>query len=370
MDDLLYAAGLQDFNLKVLDSTFPKEEGPTGLRKHIGRICEEAIQAVKEGAKFLVLSDRGVGPSRVQMPALLCCGAVHQRLVHAKLRLNTAVIVDSGETHEVCHHALLVTFGADAICPYMNYEALLKLRADGRLPQTNEWSDVDLYSNYQKAVSKGLLKVMAKIGISCLQSYKGAQIADCIGLSKEVVGMCFQGISSQLGGLGFEQLAERTLELHERGYPSVANNSPANYMFTTLPNEGQFHYRQGKDAELHMNDPMVIAKLQEAARQNSRAAYASFAALHNKLVKASSLRGQLDFKMPRQYGRTPIPLDSVEPASEIVKRFRTGAMSYGSISNEAHATLALAMNRMVPTQTLAKVERTRSASRRFQTGTP
>jgi glutamate synthase (NADPH/NADH) len=333
----------KDLRLKVLDATFPKAEGPSGLRKHLARICDEAVQAVTDGSSYLVLSDRAVSEHRVHLPALMCCGAVHQRLVHEKRRVQVGLIVDSGETHEVHHHAMLLTFGADAICPYMAYEGLLKLRADGKLE--GEWTDAKLSANYQKSVGKGLLKIFAKMGISTLASYKGAQIADAIGLSKEVVMMCFQGISSQLGGLCFEQLADRALQWHERGYPS-SGHSAAGYLFTTLPTEGQYNWRQGADAEKHINDPMVIAKLQEAARTNSRGAYAQFASLHNNLVKATSLRGQWDFKMPRQYGSTAVPLDAVEPASEIVKRFRTGAMSYGSISLEAHATLALAMNRM------------------------
>jgi len=183
------------------------------------------------------------------------------------------------------------------------------------------------------------------MGVSTLQSYKGAQIAEAVGLHQDVAAVCFTGVISQLGGLGFDQIGERTLQVHERGFPSDGG-VPEDYLFNTLTNEGRYHWRQGSTAEKHLNDPMVIAKLQEAARTNSRHAYASFSALHNSLVKQSSLRGQFDFKPPRQFGRTPIPLESVEPASEIIKRFRTGAMSYGSISMEAHSTLAVAMNRI------------------------
>ncbi|CAK8985174.1 unnamed protein product [Durusdinium trenchii] len=296
-----------------------------------------------------------------------------------------AFIVESGEPYEVAHHALLLTFGCDAVFPYMAYEALRVLASEGKFGA--DWTTETGFAKYQKAVGKGLLKIMAKMGISTLRSYKGAQIADAIGLGKdpffwccaaearprpwasqEVAEMCFTGIASQLGGLGFEQIALRSLGVHDRGF-SPDGGLTVKSLFASLPNEGKYHYRQGKsmmpvgnsmlavgpekthsltgsDAEKHLNDPMVIAKLQEAARTNSRAAYASFAALHNNLVKASSIRGQLDFKPPRQYGRAALPLDAVEPASEIVKRFRTGAMSYGSISMEAHSTLAIALNRL------------------------
>jgi len=344
MDTLLHSSGFGPWHPRVLDTTFPRVEGVEGLQKHLTRLCDAAAQAVSEGVTILVLSDRGVSDSRVQLPSLLCCGAVHQRLVCEKRRLQTVLVIDSGEPHEVADHAMLLTFGADAVCPYLAYEALLRLRSDGLIPE-NLSSEAKIFANYQKAINKGLLKVMAKMGVSTLQSYKGAQIADAIGLSKDVVRMCFDGISSQLGGLSFEQLAARTLTLHKRGFPA-AGSTPSTYMYAALPNEGQYHWRQGAMAERHMNDPMVIAKLQEAAKQNSRAAYASFAALHNNLVKETSLRGHFDFKTPRQYGRLPMPLDAVEPVADILKRFRTGAMSYGSISMEAHSTLAVAMNRI------------------------
>eukprot|EP00746_Dinoflagellata_sp_MGD_P145900 gnl/MRDRNA2_/MRDRNA2_78462_c0_seq1.p1 gnl/MRDRNA2_/MRDRNA2_78462_c0~~gnl/MRDRNA2_/MRDRNA2_78462_c0_seq1.p1 ORF type:complete len:2215 (-),score=498.78 gnl/MRDRNA2_/MRDRNA2_78462_c0_seq1:357-7001(-) len=345
MDTIYAMGGLKDWNVKVLDATYPVREGVDGLRRHLGRLCEEAVEAVaNEGCQVIILTDRSISKDKVHIPALLASGAVHQTLVREKLRTLCALILDSGEPHEVAHHCLLFTFGLDAVCPYGAYDALLKLRSDGAFPD-NSVSDIQLYTNYQKAVAFGMLKVMAKIGISTLASYKGAQIAEAIGLHQDVVALCFTGVVSQLGGLTFEQLAGRTLELHERGFPR-STQSPADYLYASLSNEGKYHWRAGPQAEKHLNDPMVIAKLQEAARTNSRHAYASFAALHNNLVKQSSLRGQFEFKPPRQFGRQPIPIEAVEPASEIVKRFRTGAMSYGSISMEAHSTLAIAMNRL------------------------
>jgi len=330
---------------QTVDSTFPKREGSGGLEMNLSRICQEVIKAVDAGCQVIVLSDRGASVEKVPLPALLACGAAHQTLVKNKRRAKVALIVDSGEPYEVNHHALLLTFGADAVCPYMAYEAALAFIEEGKKSEVGDISKDKLEYNYQKAVGKGLFKIMAKMGISTLRSYKGAQIADAIGLDKDVVEMCFDGISSQLGGMGFEQMALRCLLVHDRGFPS-GSSCQVDTLFSSLPNEGQFHYRQGTQAEKHLNDPMVIAKLQEAARTNSRAAYSQFASLHNNLVKASSIRGQLDFKPARQYGREPIPVDSVESASEIVKRFRTGAMSYGSISMEAHSTLAIALNRL------------------------
>lgn len=334
---------LKGWELRTVDATFPMSEGAAGLERHLTRVASEAVWAAKNGYQIIVLSDRSTSEDQVPLPSLLCSGAVHQALVKQKLRTKVALIMESGEPYEVAHHALLLTFGCDAVFPYMAYEALRVLASEGKFGA--DWSADQCFGKYQKAVGKGLLKIMAKMGISTLRSYKGAQIADAIGLGKEVAEMCFTGIASQLGGLGFEQIALRTLSVHDRGF-SPDGGYTVKSLFASLPNEGKYHYRQGSDAEKHLNDPMVIAKLQEAARTNSRAAYASFAALHNNLVKASSIRGQLDFKPPRSYGRAALPLDAVEPASEIVKRFRTGAMSYGSISMEAHSTLAIALNRL------------------------
>jgi glutamate synthase (NADPH/NADH) len=346
MDAIYAMSGLKKWKVKVIDSTFPRQEGSEGLRHHLDRICEEAIEAVEnDHCQVIILTDRATSKDRVQIPALLASGAVHQTLVREKLRSLCALIIDSGEPHEVAHQCLLFTFGVDAVCPYGAYDALVKLRDDGKFPETQSWSDTKLYQNYQKAVAYGMLKVMAKIGISTLASYKGAQIAEPIGLHKDVVNLCFTGVVSQLGGLTFEQLAERTLEVHERGYPG-ANSNPTDYIYKSLDNEGKYHYRAAPTAEKHLNDPMVIAKLQEAARTNSRHAYASFAALHNNLIKQTALRGQFEFKEAYEIDRSPIDLELVEPASEIVKRFRTGAMSYGSISMEAHSTLAIALNRL------------------------
>jgi glutamate synthase (NADPH/NADH) len=187
---------------------------------------------------------------------------------------------------------------------------------------------------------------MAKMGISAVSSYKGAQIAEPLGLHKDITDMCFTGCDSQIGGMTWASIAERALRLHSRGYP--ASPIPIHQLSNGLFNDGKYHLRQteGGGNEVHLNDPMAIAKLQEASKNNSRAAYSQFAAIHNRLLSKTSLRGQVDFRNPEEYLKKPVPLEEVEPASDIVKRFRTGAMSYGSISMEAHATLAIAMNKM------------------------
>jgi len=340
--EAIYATGHPDWDVKVVSLCMKKREGPGATRANIERICHEVATAVHDGAKIVVLSDRDISKDNVPVSAMLAVGAVHQHLVNQKTRLRVALVVDSGEPHEVHHHCMMAAYGADAVCPYMAYEALLKLRTDGKLDHTVP--EDEIFGKYVKAVGKGMLKVFAKMGVSTLQSYKGAQIAEAIGLSKEVVDVCFTGTPSRVGGLDFAQLGETYFRFHNRGFPMSLE--PEDYLLQTLAQSGEYHYRQNKNAETHMNDPMLIAKLQEAARTNSRHAYASFSALHNNLVRKTCLRGQLDFKNPRQFGRQPLPLEAVEPASEIVKRFRTGAMSYGSISQEAHATLALGMNRM------------------------
>eukprot|EP00928_Gymnodinium_smaydae_P094426 TRINITY_DN792_c0_g1_i6.p1 TRINITY_DN792_c0_g1~~TRINITY_DN792_c0_g1_i6.p1 ORF type:complete len:2136 (-),score=409.08 TRINITY_DN792_c0_g1_i6:291-6698(-) len=333
--------GFRGWNMHVVDTTFPVKEGTHGLHRHLVRVCHETCDAIRfGGCQIVVLSDRGTARDRAPIPSLLCTGAVHQALVREKLRLHAAVIIDSGEPHEVAHHCLLYTFGADAVCPYNAYEAILKLKADRQL----KTSDDVLFQRYKASVGKGILKVMAKMGISTFQSYKGAQIAEPVGLHDDITKMCFTGSTSQVGGLSFADIAERTLRLHVRGFP--ASMVPTHQLSAGLDHDGKYHLRQLPDSELHLNDPMLIAKLQEAARTNSRAAYASFAAIHNNLVTKSTLRGQLEFRDPEEYQRTPVPLDEVEPVAAIVKRFRTGAMSYGSISMEAHATLAMAMNKL------------------------
>ncbi|KAB2054543.1 hypothetical protein ES319_A12G262100v1 [Gossypium barbadense] len=325
---------------KVLDITYSKDCGRKGLEETLDRICAEARDAIKEGYTLLVLSDRAFSSKRVAVSSLLAVGAVHHHLVKNLERTRVGLIVESAEPREVHHFCTLVGFGADAICPYLAIETIWRLQVDGKIPPKSSGefhSKEELVKKYFKASNYGMMKVLAKMGISTLASYKGAQIFEALGLSSEVIEKCFARTPSRVEGATFEMLARDALHLHELAFPSRAF-APGSAEAVALPNPGDYHWRKG--GEVHLNDPLAIAKLQEAARSNSVAAYKEYAKRIHELNKTCNLRGMLKFKE----SEAKIPLDEVEPASEIVKRFCTGAMSYGSISLEAHTTLAIAMN--------------------------
>ncbi|KAI5572183.1 hypothetical protein BDE02_11G145400 [Populus trichocarpa] len=327
---------------KVLDITYSIKRGRKGLEETLDRICTEAHEAIKEGYTVLVLSDRAFSSKRVAVSSLLAVGAVHQYLVKKLERTQVGLIVESAEPREVHHFCTLVGFGADAICPYLAIDAIWRLQVDGKIPpkSTGELHSKDeLVKKYFKASNYGMMKVLAKMGISTLASYKGAQIFEGLGLSSEVIDKCFAGTPSRVEGATFEMLAHDSLRLHELAFPSRAL-PPGSAEAVALPNPGDYHWRKG--GEIHLNDPLAIAKLQEAARGNSVAAYKEYSKRIQELNKACNLRGLLKFKV----ADVKVSLDEVEPASEIVKRFCTGAMSYGSISLEAHTTLAQAMNKI------------------------
>ncbi|EHA8586599.1 glutamate synthase 1 [Cocos nucifera] len=327
---------------KVLDITYPKKHGRKGLEETLDRICSEARDAIREGYTTIVLSDRGFSSERVAVSSLLAVGAVHQHLVSKLERTRIGLLVESAEPREVHHFCTLVGFGADAICPYLAVEAIWRLQIDGKIPPKGDGqfhSREDLVKKYFKASNYGMMKVLAKMGISTLASYKGAQIFEALGLSSEVIQKCFSGTPSRVEGATFEMLAGDALRLHELAFPTRAL-PPGSAEAVALPNPGDYHWRKG--GEVHLNDPLAIAKLQEAARANSVAAYKEYSRRIQELNKTCNLRGMLKFKDVAD----KIPLDEVEPASEIVKRFCTGAMSYGSISLEAHTTLAIAMNKL------------------------
>ncbi|KAM7467706.1 hypothetical protein LguiB_015268 [Lonicera macranthoides] len=324
---------------KVLDITYSKDRGRKGLEETLNRICSEARNALKEGYTTLVLSDRAFSSKRVAVSSLLAIGAVHHHLVEKLERTRIALIVESAEPREVHHFCTLVGFGADAICPYLAIDAIWRLQVDGKIPPkaSGDFHTKDeLVKKYFKASNYGMMKVLAKMGISTLASYKGAQIFEAVGLSSEVMERCFAGTPSRVEGATFEALARDSLQLHEMAFPSRGFSAEA----VSLPNPGDYHWRKG--GEIHLNDPLAIAKLQEAARGNSVAAYKEYSKRIEELNKMCNLRGLLKFKEAEM----DIPLEEVEPASEIVKRFCTGAMSYGSISLEAHTSLALAMNKI------------------------
>lgn len=318
---------------RTIDITFPRSEDTGGLRRALDRICQEARQAIAEGYALIILSDRAIGPERVPVSALLATGAVHHHLVQHEERTRIGIVIETGEAREVHHFCCLIGYGADAINPYLAFEALWQMQDEGEIP--GDWSHEQITAAYRKATRQGILKVMAKMGISTLQSYKGAQIFEAVGLSQEVVDLCFRGTASRIKGVGFDILAEEALRRHELGYPDREENR-----LPVLPNMGLFHWRA--QGEKHAWNPLTIAHLQKAARQGDREAYKEFARLINEQVnRQCHLRGLLRFK-----ARKPVPIEEVEPAREIMKRFCTGAMSYGSISAEAHETLAIAMNRI------------------------
>ena len=321
----------------LIDITYPKGSGEAGLREALQRIESESMQAIADGKSLLILSDRAIDGKRVPISSLLAVGCVHQHLVREHARTRIALILESGEAREVHHHCLLIGFGADAINPYLAFEALLYSRRAGLLDDcAHVTNDADVVKAYRKGVAKGMLKVLAKMGISTLQSYKGAQIFEAVGLGAELVDRCFAGTASRVEGVGFGVLATEMERRHDIGYP---NNGEAS--IKELPNPGDFHWRAGGDQ--HMWDPASIGHLQVAARTNSEDAYWRFARqVNEENTRKATLRGLLEFKPIGE----PVPLEEVEPESEIVKRFATGAMSFGSISQEAHETLALAMNRL------------------------
>lgn len=289
-----------------------------------------------KGVEGVVLSDRFAGPDRIALPSLIAVGAVHQHLLRTKQRPKAAIFAEAGDAKEVHDFATLFGYGCDGVCPYMAYEALCKMNAEGMVEAISkrEFTDDEVMKNYRKAAAKGLLKVMSKMGISTLQSYKGAQVFEAVGLADEVVDRCFTGTTTRIQGTDFEALYRDLERFHESAFPATPTD-----LDDLVRSDGQFHYRDG--GESHLNTPANMVNLQLAARTNSRDAYKEFARLTNEQNKKVTLRGQLKFKFDPSKA---IPLDEVEPVSEIVKRFATGAMSLGSISREAHETLAVAMN--------------------------
>lgn len=270
------------------------------------------------------------------LPSLLAVGAVHQHLLKTKQRPKAAIFAEVGDAKEVHDFATIFGFGCDGVCPYMAYEALSKMNSEGMMEAKakREFSDDEIFANYRNAAAKGLLKVMSKMGISTLQSYKAAQIFEAVGLADEVVDRCFTGTTTRIQGTDFEALYRDLERFHDGAYLQHEDSQ-------LVQSDGQFHFRDGGEA--HLNTPAGMVNLQIAARTDSRESYKEFSRLTNEQNKKVTLRGQLKFKYDPSRA---IPLDEVEPVSEIVKRFATGAMSLGSISQEAHETLAKAMNKL------------------------
>ncbi|KAK4688846.1 glutamate synthase (NADH), partial [Tremellales sp. Uapishka_1] len=324
----------RDWPSITIDITFDKGEGLPGYRNALNRVRQESLSAVAAGFKVIVLSDRATSPERVALSALLATGGVHHYLVAQKKRSDVAIMVETGEAREIHHMCVLVGYGADAVCPWLMMEMIYKVDKEG-LAKDGQ-SGEKLISNYRKATDEGILKVLSKMGVSTLASYKGAQLFEALGIHEEVIAECFIGTASRVQGSTFELLAMDAFEFHERAWPSRDTVT-----IPGMPENGEYHYRQG--SELRINDPVSIAQLQDAVRQKNQNAYDAYSKNSRESIKRGTLRGLLEFDFD---GAKSVPIEQVEPWNEIVRRCVTGAMSYGSISMEAHATLAVAMNRL------------------------
>lgn len=325
------------FDTKTLDFTYDVERGAQGLPEILDRLCERAEAAVKGGYNIIVLSDRQIGPDRVALPALLATAAVHHHLIRKGLRTSVGLVVETGEAREIHHFCCLAGYGAEAINPYLAFDTLTDMHKRGEFPKEVDGEEV-VY-RYIKAVGKGILKVMSKMGISTYQSYCGAQIFDAIGLSSSLVDKYFFGTATTIEGIDLDQIAEETFARHQAAF------GPDPVLTNTLDIGGEYAYRMR--GEGHAWTPDVVASLQHAVRGNAADRYKEFAELVNEsALRMNTIRGLFRIKSAEEWGRKPVSIDEVEPASEIVKRFSTGAMSFGSISREAHATLAVAMNRI------------------------
>ncbi|MBW3511858.1 glutamate synthase-related protein [Janthinobacterium sp. NKUCC06_STL] len=320
------------FKSYELDICYPLAWGKEGVEACLASLCAEAVDAVKSGHNILIVSDRAICADQVAIPALLATSTVHQHLVSKGLRASTGLVVETGSARETHHFALLAGYGAEAVHPYLAMETLAEM-AHG-LP--GDLSGEKAIYNYTKAVGKGLMKVMSKMGISTYMSYCGAQIFEAIGLNKSLVDKYFKGTASNVEGIGVFEVAEEALRLHALAF----GNDPV--LADKLDAGGEYAFRvRGED---HMWTPDAIAKLQHSTRSNNFSSYKEYAQIINDQSRRHlTLRGLFEFKLDPTKA---IPLDEVEPAKEIVKRFATGAMSLGSISTEAHATLAVAMNRI------------------------
>ncbi len=321
------------FKSRTIDITWPIAEGPDGMARALERVCSEADDALADGVNIVILSDRAVSAERVAIPSLLAVAGVHHHLVREGTRLQTGLVLESGEPREVHHFATLIGYGASAINPYLMFESLEQLVADGRVPGVDDFETAQW--NVVKGVAKGLLKTISKMGISTIQSYNGAQIFEAVGLAEDLIDRHFTGTASRIGGIGAEVLAVETLERHARGFGILTDD--------LLPVGGVYAWR--REGEHHMWNPETIALLQHAVRHGGEPTYHEFAKLVNEdAARRATLRGLLKFReLPEAEW---LPIDEIEPVSGIVKRFATGAMSLGSLSREAHETLAIAMNRI------------------------
>ena len=325
--DILCNIRYKGFKTVKLPMLFDASQGEAGLREALDRLCKEAARAVSEGANYLVLTDRNVDVSMAVIPSVLAVSAVHHYLISVKKRVQTALVVETGEMREVMHAALLLGFGASAVNPYMAFAILEDLVVKQAVQLNYETAE----KNYVKSLCKGLLKVLSKMGISTIRSYRGAKLFEAIGLSEDLVETYFGSISSKVGGIGLAEIARDAVQMHKAGYKEDLSE--------VLEHKGIYSYR--KDGEKHAWNPETISTLQLATRLGSYKKFKEYTKLVDEKKDPLFLRDFLEFKR-----QSPVPLEEVEPASEIMKRFVTGAMSFGSISKEAHETMAMAMNKI------------------------
>ena len=325
--DILCNIRYKGFNTVKLPMLFECSKGEEGLRESLDALCKKAERSVDDGYNYIILSDRDVDENHAAIPSLLAVSAVHHYLISVGKRVQTALIVESGEIREVMHAALLLGYGASALCPYMTYAILDDLVKRGKIQENYPTAE----ANYIKAVKKGLLKIMAKMGISTIRSYRGAKIFESIGLSEALLKTYFGTEVSTIGGVGLETIARDAISMHNKAFNNLKK-------LDFLPNFGQFHWR--KDGIRHAWNPETIATLQLATRTGNYAKYKEFTKFVDEKEEPIFIRDFFDFK------QNPIPVDEVEPVENIVKHFVTGAMSFGALSKEAHEAMALAMNKL------------------------
>ena len=325
--DILCNIRYKGFNTVKLPIIFECSKGEDGLREALDELCKQAERSVDDGYNYIILSDRDIDADHAAIPSLLAVSAVHHYLISVGKRVQTALIVESGEIREVMHAALLLGYGASALCPYLTYAILDDLVKKGKIQENYETAE----ANYIKAVKKGLFKIMAKMGISTIRSYRGAKIFESIGLSESLLKTYFGTEISTVGGIGLATIARDAIALHNKAFEKDRNTD-------FLPNNGQFHWR--RDGIQHAWNPETIAKLQLATRTGNYDKFKEFSKLADEKEEPIFLRDFFDFR------RSPIDINEVEPVESIVKHFVTGAMSFGALSKEAHEALALAMNKL------------------------
>jgi glutamate synthase (NADPH) large chain len=323
------------FKSRTIDTTWPVESRAPGMAEAINVLCGSAELAVRDGINIIILSDRRAGEDRIPIPSLLACAAVHHHLIREGLRTSVGLVIESGEPREVHHFCCLAGYGAEAINPYLAFETITAMKSE--LPQ--KLDDKEIIKRYIKSIDKGLLKVMSKMGISTYQSYCGAQIFDAIGLKSDFVAKYFTGTATRIEGVGLDEIAEECVQRHHDAF------SDAPIYRTMLDVGGDYAFRVR--GEQHVWTAATVSTLQHAVRGNSKDKYRQFARIVNdQSAHLYTIRGLFSIKSAAEDARKPVPIDEVEPVEKIVRRFSTGAMSYGSISREAHTTLAIAMNRI------------------------